>query len=458
LQARALVLPVDASPPFRPFSLTASNAWTAWIGGKQTAQIFLPGTGLGKARNLTELGEGDVLLFEPSAGRLSEGAITRILEALAEGAHGVSWDEAVEKRRDGAILHPKRPLLCADGADLVGSAWAVRAELWLETLNAHEGNDAAAKRTLAFSPFWRHIPETLSVNAASRQKHIGSAPTPSGATAGPRKDSVDVSIIVPTRDEPALLRACLAGLAQTSPRPVQLIIVDHLTGDPEACALIDAAGAAGATIIRAGGPFNFSRLVNLGAAEAIGDHLCLLNNDVTPLHADSLGALAAWGGRSGVGAVGALLYYPNGRLQHAGLVNSDAGELQHAGAGWSARRLGPGGLLAHTREVLAVTGACLLTPRAIFERLGGMDERFPSDFNDVDYCLRCRESNLAVLCAADVRMRHAEGASRGRRGNSDQTLHQLLRARHSILNDPDPYFSPRNEQYPAQWGLRKLRP
>ena len=259
-----------------------------------------------------------------------------------------------------------------------------------------------------------------------------------------------VSIVIPTRDKPELLAACLRGIEQTDyPGGVQTIIVDNGSRDPEALRLLDeAARGQHVIVLRDSGDFNFSRLNNCAAAAAQGEFLCLLNNDVEPLDRHWLSSLVAYANQEGIGAVGALLLYPSGRIQHAGVAIGLGGAAGHVqkGVDPSDRRFWT--WHGVTREVSAVTAAVMVLKKKIFVEVGGFDEgAFPVAFNDVDLCLRLRQRGLRNLYIAEVRLLHRESESRG----DDQAPAQAhrfaselatLRRRWNTEDYCDPFFNP----------------
>jgi GT2 family glycosyltransferase len=299
---------------------------------------------------------------------------------------------------------------------------------------------------------WLHLPEALAPKPAY-------ASPPPKASAPPQSDALlDVSVIIPTRDRADLLSACLKGLASTRPAPRQIVLVDHLTQDSAALDLMADAQAKGAILLQADGPFNFSRLANLGAQAASASVLCFLNNDVQALDPHWLQALAADALRPDIGAVGPLLTYPNGSIQHIGLAGDAAGSAEHLCLGWALDRQDPAGLIRTRRSVLAVSGACLATRADLFSALSGFDEGFPSDFNDVDYCLRARARGLATIINPTIRLQHDESATRRRLGGDHRVGALALALRHPLLNHPDPVQSPRLQRTPTTLRIRSLRP
>jgi len=260
-----------------------------------------------------------------------------------------------------------------------------------------------------------------------------------------------VSVIVPTRDRAELLAQVADGvLAKTDYAPLELLIVDNGSEEPATHALFARLKTdPRVRILPAPGPFNFSALNNLAAAEAKGEVLLLLNNDISMIRPDWLDEMVAQAIRPNVGAVGAKLFYPDGTLQHAGVVlgvgdvpEKVAGHL-YAGAGD-----GPGyqGHVALARNVSAVTAACLAIRKAVYDEVGGMDEaRLAVAFNDVDLCLKVREAGYDIVWTPHAALVHHESASRG----SDlapeklarfQAELRVMRERWGPVLDADPFY------------------
>ncbi|WP_328806590.1 glycosyltransferase family 2 protein [Novosphingobium aerophilum] len=230
----------------------------------------------------------------------------------------------------------------------------------------------------------------------------------------PRMDPVRVSIIIPTRDQAALLSGCLAGVERVAWPDVELIIVDNGSSERTALDRLDRAAADGAIVLRDTGPFNFSRLNNRAVEHASGDLLCLLNNDVEMPDADWLAWLVAAAQRADVGAAGAQLLYADGTIQHAGVVLGVGGGAAHAHRGLPSAASGYFGRHCYPQFVSAVTGACLVVERSKFLAVGGLDERdFPVAFNDVDLCLKLNAKGWASYYEPRARLIHHESKSRG---------------------------------------------
>jgi GT2 family glycosyltransferase len=290
-----------------------------------------------------------------------------------------------------------------------------------------------ASRAIASQPalhalVTRHLARSASaLQLRERQQGIAFWPT----LAAPLPDPAPrVSVIIPTRDHAALLERCLTGLLHETDYPdLDILVVDNGSTDGQALALLARIQHDPRIRVMAQpGPFNWSALNNAAAAEATGDILLLLNNDVEVLEAGWLATMAAHALRPDVGVVGARLLVPDGRLQHGGVLLG--GEAVHALTYAAAEEPGYLGQIALGRDVAAVTGACLAIRRAVFREMGGLDqERLHVAWSDVDLCLRVREAGYRVLWLPGAVLTHHERATRGRDVSLEQQArHELERA------------------------------
>ncbi|MEH6951364.1 glycosyltransferase family 2 protein [Nitrobacter sp. NHB1] len=258
-----------------------------------------------------------------------------------------------------------------------------------------------------------------------------------------------VTVIIPTRDRVSLLRRCLDSIASAVERcRADILVVDNDSAHPETIGFLSDLPRRGIRTLRIEGPFNFARLNNQAAAMLDSDVLCLLNNDIEASSDDWLEEMLTRLSEPDVGAVGALLTWPGGVVQHGGVVLGINFSVAHAFTDRFSDDPGFLDQLLVAHECSAVTAACLATRRSDYLAVGGMDEaRFAVAFNDVDYCLRLREAGKRIVLTPHAKLVHAESVSRGsdnRADRRDRFEHELnlLRARWGeVLND-DPAYNP----------------
>ena len=251
-----------------------------------------------------------------------------------------------------------------------------------------------------------------------------------------------VSIIVPFRDEPALLATCAASLrADPGYDNIELVLVDNGSELPETEALISRlADEPGVRLTRSPGPFNWAAINNAAARESSGELLLFSNNDIEARVPGWLGAMVGHAQRDEVGAVGARLVYPDGAIQHAGVVIGLGGIAGHVLRGLPADHPGYNSMAISTRDCSVVTGACMMVRRDVFESVGGFDELLPVAFNDVDFCLKLRELGLLIVYTPLAELVHHESRSRGH--TDDVFEEQRIRARWGhALRAGDPYMN-----------------
>jgi len=223
-----------------------------------------------------------------------------------------------------------------------------------------------------------------------------------------------LSVIVPTRNRVDLLRTCLAGIAATDYPDIEVIVVDNDSDDPATIAFLAALDPERYRVLRHPGPFNYSAINNRAVAQARGTLLCLLNNDIEVTEPRWLATMATQALRSDVGAVGAQLLYPDGRIQHAGVVVGVGNAAGHAHRFIRPDQAGYFHRHALPQFTSAVTGACLVVAKDRFLAAGGLDEaNFAVAFNDVDLCLRLNRHGWQSLYEPRARLVHHESVSRG---------------------------------------------
>nr|WP_225936250.1 glycosyltransferase family 2 protein [Caballeronia sp. NK8] len=224
-----------------------------------------------------------------------------------------------------------------------------------------------------------------------------------------------VSILIPTRDGVELLRQCVSSiLAKTTYRPYEIIVIDNGSEQPETLAYFEQIKKThNVQVLRDDSPFNFSVLNNRAAALAKGEYICLLNNDIEVISPDWLEELVGIASQPGNGAVGAALWYPNNTLQHGGVLIGLGGVAGHMHSNLIRGHFGYFGRAVVTQNLSAVTAACLLIRKSIYEEVGGLDERLAVAFNDVDFCLRVRNAGYRNVWTPHAELYHHESATRG---------------------------------------------
>lgn len=235
-------------------------------------------------------------------------------------------------------------------------------------------------------------------------------------------DGPSVEILIPTRNQHAVLARCIDSLARTSYRNYRVTVIDNESDDPAALAYFGSLPHRVVRIANPDGRFNYAHINNEGARLSDADFVLFLNNDTEVLEPRWLSRMVGHAGVEGVGAVGARLLYPDRRVQHAGIVHGLYGGL--AGPAFKLAAEWDGGYLGYakcTRNCTAVTAACMLTPRRLFLELGGFDaHRFGVAYNDVDYCYRVVDAGMRCVYVAGAELLHHEGLSRGFGDNPDE--------------------------------------
>jgi O-antigen biosynthesis protein len=258
-----------------------------------------------------------------------------------------------------------------------------------------------------------------------------------------------VSIIIPSRDQAALLEKCVDSILHKSDYSnFEIIILENNSVEAETDELYRRLRKdRRIQIVESGGEFNFSHLINLGAGRARGSIFLLLNNDVEIMNADCLSELVSQVSRPEIGIVGARLWYPNGTLQHGGVILGVGGVASHIDG---IRRHEPGYFARQhlAQDFCAVTAACLMVRRELFEKLGGFDEKhLPVTFNDVDFCLRARELGWRIIYSPYAELIHHESISRGIENTTEKQRRffkesELLLSRWRALIENDPAYNP----------------
>jgi GT2 family glycosyltransferase len=258
-----------------------------------------------------------------------------------------------------------------------------------------------------------------------------------------------VTLIIPTRNRHDLLEKCIDSLlARTKYPEYEIIVVDNQSDDPESLKVFDRLKQEGACrLLRYDHPFNFSAINNFAAKNANGDFLCLMNNDIEVVSEDWLHEMVSHAERPGIGAVGCKLIYPNRRVQHAGVITGIGGIAGHSHRLYSTDSPGYFSRLQIVQNFSAVTGACLVVRKSLYEEMNGLDENLEVAFNDIDFCLRIREKGYRNLWTPYVEIIHHESLSRGH----DDTVEKrrrfkkeidFMKSRWGEGLDYDPFYNP----------------
>ncbi len=437
---------------------------------------------------LTELPWGDVVLFLPAGTVLAATALFRIAAVVAAEplVELVYADEdrldAIGRRITPWFKPPWDPVLLAE-CDLLGVTGAYRRRL-LDRLGVTRVANRLALRELAqraaetVSPdAVRHIPAVLfhSRDVAALlplpqgegesyqqpemttlrrypPRHAGEGRHPRlvfvaankvvytglrrhdvraarvGQHLGPlvSHQHPQVSIIIPTRDRATLLASCIDGaLHRTDYAPIELLILNNDSRERRTARLLTRlATDPRIRILPHPGPFNWSAMNNAAVRQAHGEIIVLLNNDIEIIDPAWLREMVTLAQRPDIGIVGARLLYPDGSLQHAGMTIGPGAVSAHLCRGAARDDPGHGGMLRHTRSVAAVTGACMVLRRAVFDAVGGLEtDHLAVTNNDLDLCLRVRARGWRVVCTPRAELYHHDAASRG----PDETGEQLAR-------------------------------
>jgi GT2 family glycosyltransferase len=270
-----------------------------------------------------------------------------------------------------------------------------------------------------------------------------------------------VSLIIPTRDNAEMLATCIRSIrSRTRYDDYEIIVIDNGSVEERTKRLFaDLASDPAIRILPMPGQFNFSKLNNAAVRAATGAILGFVNNDIEATHEDWLTEMVAFACRPEVGCVGAKLIYPDGRIQHAGVVIGLGGVAGHGHRFASGNDAGYLDRLQTVQNVSAVTAACLLIRREVFDEVKGLDESLTVAFNDVDFCLRVRAAGYLNVWTPFAELIHRESVSRGRdlapakaRRFADEYATMQRRWGAQLLRDP--YYSPQLTYDREDFSLR----
>lgn len=269
-------------------------------------------------------------------------------------------------------------------------------------------------------------------------------------TTFPVKGNPKISILIPNMDHKADLKRALDSIYEKSTYDnFEILILENNSVQAETFAYYQQLEQEhkDLKIVRWEKEFNYAAINNFGARHAQGEYLLFLNNDIQIITPEWMEEMLGYCQREDVGVCGAKLLYPNNRIQHAGVVIGLGGPAGHVLCGAKNNVLTYAGRSNSTQDLSAVTAACMMTPRDVFEKAGGFGEEFRVAYNDVDYCLKVRDMGLLVVYNAFVEAYHYESASRG----AEDTPEKKKRLKKEsglfcakwpdILKDGDPYYN-----------------
>ena len=281
--------------------------------------------------------------------------------------------------------------------------------------------------------------------------------------AAPRDERV--TAIIPTRDRADLLERCLQSLFERTTHPsFEVLVVDNGSTEAATRALLDRWRARlpdRFRVIEDPAPFNYSRLNNRGVGATQSPYVVLLNNDTEVIAPDWMSAMLGQARRRNIGAVGAMLLYEDGTVQHAGVILNGVLSLSgHAYRFIDPKQRPNDERLVLDTNYLAVTGACLMVARAKYEEVGGLDETLAVSYNDIDFCLKLRAAGYRNVMVPRARLYHYESKSRGRDDTQTKAAvavneRETLRQRWPEWSRRDPYYNPNLSRNAEDFTIRE---
>ena len=282
------------------------------------------------------------------------------------------------------------------------------------------------------------------------------------------KGEPKVSILIPNRDQEPILRRCVNSVLDRSTwGNFEILILENGSSSPAVFEFYReiSAGDSRVRVLRYDQEFNFAAINNWGVSHASGGYLIFLNNDTEVIAGDWIEELLGLCQREDTGCVGAYLEYPDHTIQHTGVIVGMGGAAGHMFGGMDVNLYPGGGRCFSTQDLSAVTGACMMTKRSVFDAAGGFDEAFKISYNDIDYCLKLRDMGLLVAVNVYAQLMHYESKTRG---SDDEAIsrkkHERLMSEADLLQrkwpryfeNGDPYYNPNLTLERPDFSLRGI--
>ena len=410
---------------------------------------WVPETGARRFDEAVERADGSYLLFLEAGDTLEPDALSCFANSACGGADVVFSDEdvAVAPGLFGQVnfkscLNPD--LLYS--RNWMGSSFAMRRDLLLKMPSCCKEAQLAwgydrILRAYELEARFQAIPRVLlhaarsyegdnfvAARRAALKAHLSRRGIAAEVEQGPMRGSARVrydvpeplplvSVVIPSKDQAGLLEACVRSLLERSSyAALEVLVVENNSELPETAARYAALENefSQVKVVHWPGKFNFSAIVNFGVSHASGDVLLILNNDTELIEPDSITEMVGLLQRPEVGVVGAKLLFKDGLVQHAGIGVGMCGAVVHVNQNRSVDDGGYQGRACLTGDFTAVTGACQMVRRSVFQEVGGYDEAFAVGFNDIDFCMRLQEAGYLAAFTPYAQFYHYEFASRGR--------------------------------------------
>lgn len=273
-----------------------------------------------------------------------------------------------------------------------------------------------------------------------------------------------VSIVIPTKDQVALLKCAIDSIINKTEYPdYEIIVLNNNSNTPEFFQLMEEYKKSHGkifTCIECSFPFNFAKLMNVGAAHSKGDYILLANNDIEVIKGDWMTEMVSFAQREHTGAVGVKLLYKDDTIQHAGVVLGLGGAAGHVFVNMHRNDRGYYNYVRSLNNYAAVTAACVMFRKSIYNEVGGMDETLDVEYNDVDLCLKFYRQGYYNVYVPDIEVYHYESATRGHPFQSKESWAQhekdfgIFRSKWLPLIENDPFYNPNLSIHCTDFQLR----